>query len=88
LPRSFGWRYLMRPFPISFLRIWRRSRCSSEESKHRNAAMVVIAVKMFHSEECDRVHWRSTLRYAATRQTKVGATSLACLRFETDQHCA
>jgi hypothetical protein len=35
LPRSFGWRYLMWPFSISFLRIWRRSRCSSKESKHR-----------------------------------------------------
>jgi hypothetical protein len=37
LPRSFGWRYLMRAFPISFLCIWRRSRCSSEESKHGDA---------------------------------------------------
>ena len=36
MPTSFGWRYLMRPFPISFLRISRRSRCSSEESKHRD----------------------------------------------------
>jgi RNA-directed DNA polymerase len=46
LPRSFGWRYLVRPFPISFLRIWRRSRCSSEESKQaQNRATVSQALE-------------------------------------------